>query len=96
MHFTQRLFDIACAGLVASAMVCETRRQKNGSVDRPDHLKRRNLPRGPRQTVAAVRAMLGKQETILPQLLQYLRKQRQRNLVRIRDLFRTGAGLLHS
>src|SRR5208337_2148918 len=57
------------------------------------HFKRGDVPRILGKPVAAVGSMLGSQEPGFHQLLEDLRKQRERDLVRAGDLFGADAHL---
>src|SRR5271156_1514208 len=96
MNLLQRVPNNALVGMAAIAVLGETRRQKNGAVNEPDHLERRNQPRIACQFVAAVGPMLGSQEAVLRQLLKDLREQRLRDSVQVGNYLRTRAfGPMH-
>ena len=69
-------------------MVGKTSGQNNRTIDRTDRLERRNFPRRPGKTVTTVGALLRNQKAGLGELLQHLRKDRQRNVIRLRNILR--------
>ena len=89
VNFAQRLAHRAQAALIALRL--GVLGEAVGQDDRPVDASRitssaRDFVRVARQPVAAVGALLGKQQARLHQLLQDLRKQRQRDPIRVRNV----------
>ena len=83
----ERIAHVTLRKLLALAVVGRrTGGHRHRAVDRLNHVGDRNLPRRPRQLIAAARALVRRQQPALHQPLQHLRHQLNRNVVLLGDL----------
>ena len=86
MDFAKRLAHRAERALIALGMFGEALREDDGAVDGADHFERSDVTRLASQTIAAVRALLGNEESGPRELLKNLRQQRQRDAVSVGNI----------